>query len=119
MESKTWTPVAGHLTGSKWTGMVQPDGINKSEPTGVPESILREVGIASVKKSANFNIHQRLDRMFIQPRIQRVEKGEGIDWATAESLAFGSLLVEGYNVRLSGQDVARGTFSQRHLRFIE
>ena len=40
--------------------------------------------------------------------------GEGIDWATAEALAFGSLLAEGTHVRLSGQDVERGTFSQRH-----
>src|SRR5690606_39396739 len=43
-----------------------------------------------------------------------IEKGEGIDWSTAEALAFGSLLLEGYRVRLSGQDSVRGTFSQRH-----
>ena len=47
-------------------------------------------------------------------RRKMIDEGQGIDWATAESLAYGTLLVEGYRVRLSGQDSERGTFSQRH-----
>ena len=47
-------------------------------------------------------------------RLQAIEKGQSIDWTTAESLAFGTLLTEGFSVRLSGQDSGRGTFSQRH-----
>ena len=47
-------------------------------------------------------------------RRKMIEEGSGIDWATAESLAFGTLLIEGFRVRLSGQDSERGTFSQRH-----
>jgi len=46
-------------------------------------------------------------------------KDDSIDWATAEAMAFGSLLQDGYNVRLSGEDVERGTFSQRHLKLID
>ena len=48
-----------------------------------------------------------------------IETGEGIDWATGEALAFGSLLAEGVAVRLSGQDFGRGTFSQRHAVLVD
>ena len=58
-------------------------------------------------------MHPRLRRV-IQQRRKAIEEGSGIDWATAEHLAFASLLVEGFPVRLSGEDVGRGTFSQRH-----
>ena len=51
--------------------------------------------------------------MFIDPRLKSIEK-EQIDWATAEAVAFGSLAIEGFNVRLVGEDSERGTFSQRH-----
>src|SRR5690606_17407839 len=60
-----------------------------------------------------FNIHRTVKR-FVDNRLAAIESGEGIDWATAEALAFGTLLDEGHPVRLSGQDVERGTFSQRH-----
>ena len=48
-----------------------------------------------------------------------MSSGKNLDWATAEALAFGSLLVEGYPVRISGQDVGRGTFSQRHAMLVD
>lgn len=60
-----------------------------------------------------FNAHKRIKKIY-EDRLNSVLTGEGIDWATAEALAFSSLLSEGYGVRLSGQDVGRGTFSQRH-----
>jgi 2-oxoglutarate dehydrogenase E1 component len=60
-----------------------------------------------------FGIHPKLKR-FIKDRRQKLESGEGLDWALAESLAWGSLLREGYPIRLSGEDSSRGTFSQRH-----
>ena len=56
---------------------------------------------------------------FLDNRRKAIETGEGIDWATAEALAFGTLLLEGHPVRLSGQDVERGTFSQRHSVLID
>ena len=61
----------------------------------------------------NFNIHKTLNKIF-NLRLETIERGNGIDWSTAENLAFGTLLHEGFSVRLSGQDSGRGTFSQRH-----
>ena len=52
-------------------------------------------------------------------RIERVNQGTDLDWSTAESLAFGSLLLQGFNVRISGQDVGRGTFSHRHAMLVD
>src|SRR5215831_4501830 len=61
----------------------------------------------------NFTVHRTIQR-FLENRSKAIESGEGIDWATAEAMAFCSLLKEGNAVRLSGQDSERGTFSQRH-----
>ena len=63
--------------------------------------------------SPEINIHKTIVKIF-EARKQSIKKGNGIDWSTAEALAFGSLLEEGYPVRLVGQDTGRGTFSQRH-----
>lgn len=65
-----------------------------------------------------FNLFSKLKRQLVK-RLESVESGKGIDWATAEALAFASLLVEGFPVRLSGQDSARGTFSQRHSVLVD
>ena len=67
---------------------------------------------------ADFNVHRTIQR-FLDSRKKSVETGSDIDWATAEALAFGSLLLEGHPVRLSGQDSERGTFSQRHSVLID
>ncbi|MCK1978244.1 hypothetical protein LNK15_14510, partial [Jeotgalicoccus huakuii] len=66
-----------------------------------------------VEVPKDFHVHRTIQR-FLDNRAKMMETGEGIDWATAESLAFGSLVAEGSPIRLSGQDVERGTFSQRH-----
>lgn len=55
----------------------------------------------------------------IQTRLRKLQSGNALDWSTAEALAIGSLLHQGYNVRLSGQDVGRGTFSQRHVMLVD
>lgn len=60
-----------------------------------------------------FKPHRAVKKIFEQ-RAQMIEAGENIDWAVGEALAFATLLVEGNHVRLSGQDVERGTFSHRH-----
>ncbi len=65
------------------------------------------------KVPAGFNVHKTVKR-FLDNRLAAIESGEGIDWATGEALAFGTLLDEGHPVRLSGQDAERGTFTQRH-----
>ncbi|GAA6044320.1 hypothetical protein JCM8097_004473 [Rhodosporidiobolus ruineniae] len=99
-----------------WDAMKWPKkGEWEDQPeTGVEEGVLREIGKRSVAVPEWITIHPRLSKMHIAKRLQSLEKGEGIDFATAEALAFGSLVVEGSHVRISGQDVGRGTFSQRH-----
>lgn len=67
---------------------------------------------------SDFHLHPKLKK-FIEYRKEFLNKGEKIDWALAEALAFGSLLIENYPVRLSGQDSARGTFSQRHIVLVD
>jgi 2-oxoglutarate dehydrogenase E1 component len=66
----------------------------------------------------DFTIHKRLERV-LKEKKDKLDSGENLDWATGEALAFGTLLCEGNNVRLSGQDSCRGTFSQRHAVFID
>jgi len=81
--------------------------------TGVDVTKLREFGAKLTRLPENFHVHRTLQR-FIDNRRKAIEAGAGIDWATGEALAFASLIDEGHPVRLSGQDVERGTFSQRH-----
>ncbi len=81
--------------------------------TGVAVGELRAVGERITEVPADFTVHKTIGR-FLGARRKAIETGNGIDWATAEVLAFGTLLNEGYPVRLSGQDSERGTFSQRH-----
>lgn len=84
--------------------------------TGVEPERLKFIGERLTVIPQGFNLHKTLQR-FVDARRKMIETGENIDWATAEALAFGSLLLEGHVVRLSGQDSKRGTFSQRHAQF--
>ncbi|HEX5866417.1 MAG TPA: 2-oxoglutarate dehydrogenase E1 component, partial [Beijerinckiaceae bacterium] len=81
--------------------------------TGVAAETLKEIGLTISQIPPGFQVHRTIQR-FIDNRRKMIETGEGIDWAMGEALAFGSLLLDGHPVRLSGQDVERGTFSQRH-----
>ncbi len=86
--------------------------------TAVSAATLKEIGARITRVPEGFHIHRTIHR-FLENRRKAIETGEGIDWATAEALAFGSLLLEGHRVRLSGQDCERGTFSQRHSVLID
>jgi len=88
-------------------------GKDKKGTSGVDKKTLTDVGKKISKVPPNFSIHKTLKKIF-DLRFRAIEEGKAIDWTTAESLAFGTLLVEGFSVRLSGQDSGRGTFSQRH-----
>ena len=81
--------------------------------TAIKPETLAEVGNALARAPEGYPLHKTVQRL-LEGKAKMVETGEGFDWATAEALAFGSLLTEGYKVRLSGQDSTRGTFSQRH-----
>src|SRR3984893_12170774 len=86
--------------------------------TGVEAATLKDIGAKITAVPQNFNVHRTIAR-FLDARRKAIETGAGIDWATAEALAFCSLLLEGHPVRLSGQDSERGTFSQRHSVLID
>lgn len=85
--------------------------------TAIAPETLAEVGASLTRAPEGFALHKTVGRL-LDHKKQMFETGKGFDWATGEALAFGSLLTEGYPVRLSGQDATRGTFSQRHSGFI-
>ena len=100
-----------------------PSGTFGTEPdlsfsTTVNRSDLTEIASSLVEYTNGFTVHPKLQKI-LQKRVDALEVGEGIDWGFAEGLAFGSLVKEGFAVRLSGQDCGRGTFSQRHLALID
>jgi 2-oxoglutarate dehydrogenase E1 component len=102
----------------RWSGIARAEEGPRRGETGVELSTVKEVGEKITQFPATFNAHRTIDRL-IKNRRKMIDDGLGIDWAMAESLAFGTLLKEGFPVRLSGQDVERGTFSQRHAVLID
>ena len=102
----------------KWSGLAVASGDERRGETGVSIETLREVGVAISNIPTSFQAHRTVERIFKAKRSM-IEDGRGIDWATAEALAFGTLLLEGFPVRLSGQDSMRGTFSQRHSGLVD
>jgi 2-oxoglutarate dehydrogenase E1 component len=88
-------------------------GKDKRGTSGVDKKTITEIGKKITRIPDNFSVHKTLKKIF-DLRLKTIEEGKQIDWSTAESLAFGTLLTEGFSVRLSGQDSGRGTFSQRH-----
>ena len=81
--------------------------------TGVNDKTLLEIGKKITTSPKRFGVHKKLGRI-LEAKRKMFDQGDGFDWATAESLAFGTLLLEGHPIRLSGEDSGRGTFSQRH-----
>jgi len=103
----------------RWKSMRPKDLINYQRgQTWVTPETLAQVGAALTAYPSDFDIHKTVVRQ-LDAKKKMFETGEGFDWATAEALAFGTLLTEGFPVRLSGQDCTRGTFSQRHSGLID
>jgi 2-oxoglutarate dehydrogenase E1 component len=105
----------GHWAGLKAAGSAEQE---TEDGTAVALDTLREVGAALSRVPEGFNANPKIIRQ-LDAKKNAIETGEGIDWATGEALAFGSLLVEGHRIRLSGEDVQRGTFSHRHAVLID
>ncbi len=103
-----------------WAGLSRPEEEPEriEEATGVDPTVLRKVGATLAHVPEAFNLNPKIARQ-LDAKRQMIESGEGIDWATGEALAFGTLLLEGNRVRLSGEDTQRGTFSQRHAVLID
>eukprot|EP00746_Dinoflagellata_sp_MGD_P001864 gnl/MRDRNA2_/MRDRNA2_103542_c0_seq1.p1 gnl/MRDRNA2_/MRDRNA2_103542_c0~~gnl/MRDRNA2_/MRDRNA2_103542_c0_seq1.p1 ORF type:complete len:1180 (+),score=256.97 gnl/MRDRNA2_/MRDRNA2_103542_c0_seq1:123-3662(+) len=100
------TPWPGYKVGASIEALPRPI-------TGVEVDLLRKVGEKLYEFPAGFTPHPQLKRQF-DTKLQRVAEGSGLDWGACEGLAFGTLLLEGIHVRITGQDVERGTFSHRH-----
>ena len=96
-----------------WTGLSTATFDARRGKTSVKEKTLINVAKKIHEIPADFNAHRRIKKIY-GDRLTSVINGKGIDWATSESLALATLLDEGYGVRISGQDVGRGTFSHRH-----
>ncbi|MFN0264981.1 2-oxoglutarate dehydrogenase E1 component [Tepidamorphus sp. 3E244] len=112
---QSYMPNKADWLDGKWAGLkaVRDDGDARRGQTGIPIEKLREIGHLLTSVPDGFKVHKTIQR-FLKNRETMITSGEKVDWATGEALAFGSLMSEGHGVRLSGQDVERGTFSQRH-----
>ncbi|KAL8239775.1 hypothetical protein R6Q59_016342 [Mikania micrantha] len=113
LASKDYVPQKGDWLSAFWSGFKSPEQLSRIRNTGVKPEILKNVGKAIASLPENFKPHRAVKKIFAD-RLKMIETGEGVDWAVGEALAFATLLVEGNHVRLSGQDVERGTFSHRH-----
>ena len=116
--SKTYIPnQIDWFTGS-WSKFTTEIGSDRRGVTGVDLDLIHQAGEKICNLPANLNSHSTIKRLF-EAKKKMFETGKGFDWATAESLAFGTLLLEGYPVRFVGQDSSRGTFSQRHASVLD
>ncbi len=115
--SKEYQPTSKEWLSSSWDGFPSPrelkENVLEARSTGVDFDLLKKVGDTVSSYPEGFEVHRNLQRI-LKTRGKSVADGQGIDYSTAEALAFGTLALEKVNVRVSGQDVERGTFSQRH-----
>jgi len=96
------------------TAVFQPEYSSSCEPTAISEEILRKIVDGLTRVPEDFNVQSKIKRIVLDHQRKVFEAGGPYQWHYAEALAFGSLLLEGIPVRLSGQDSSRGTFSTRH-----
>lgn len=119
-KSKDYQPTSKEWTTSAWNGFKSPKELATEilphNDTSVDKATLNHIGEIIGSAPEGFQIHRNLKRI-LNNRTKTVTEGTNIDFPTAEALAFGTLVTEGYHVRVSGQDVERGTFSQRHAVF--
>lgn len=108
-ESETWKPYLGSYKECK-----NPAG----RDTNISEETFKKIGTLINSVPAENNYHPIVQKVY-EARLKSIETGTGVDWATAEALAFGTLLSQGFGVRLSGEDVKRGTFSHRHIGIVD
>lgn len=118
--AKSYRPNKADWLEGKWAGLNrgEEDETRQEETTGVAIETLREVGAAISRVPADFNVNPKIARQLEAKKVA-IDSGEGIDWATGEALGYGTLLLDGHRVRLSGEDCQRGTFSQRHAVLID
>ncbi|GAA6209545.1 2-oxoglutarate dehydrogenase E1 component [Cognatishimia sp. WU-CL00825] len=110
---KEYKPNKADWLDGKWSHLDRKDEDYQRGETAIKRETFDQIGASLASVPEGYPIHKTVGRL-LENRGKMFASGKGIDWATGEALAFGSLLTEGYPVRLSGQDATRGTFSQRH-----
>ena len=110
---KNYKPNKADWLDGRWAHLDRNKDDYQRGQTAISEDTFDKVGAALSKLPNDFPVHKTISRL-LDNKNKMFSDGTGLDWATAEALAFGSLLTEGFPVRLSGQDATRGTFSQRH-----
>ncbi|UXC91168.1 2-oxoglutarate dehydrogenase E1 component [Sphingobium sp. RSMS] len=113
---KSYKPNKADWFAGRWSGLHKPadaETSRQSVDSAISQKLFDSLGKTLTAIPEGLNVHKTLKRV-IDAKAEMFKSGENFDWATGEALAFGSLLSEGYGVRLSGQDSGRGTFSQRH-----
>ncbi len=113
-----YVPEKADMLEGDWEGMRHHLGDAEIIETGVKKATLNKLGEKLVNYPEDFKLHKGVDRV-VKAKTEMINKGEGLDWATGEALAFASLQTEGHKVRITGQDVLRGTFSHRHSQFTD
>jgi len=116
--STSYKPNKAEWLEGKWEGLTIASGDDRRGVTAVPMDVLHEVGKALTELPQNFVPNSKIVRQ-LETKRKMFSSGEGIDWATGEALALGTLLVEATQIRMSGEDCRRGTFSQRHAVLID
>ncbi|QNN64420.1 2-oxoglutarate dehydrogenase E1 component [Sphingomonas rhizophila] len=117
----TYLPNKADWFEGRWTGLGKPGEPvlgRRNVDTSIDDDQYSRLTSLLTTVPDGLTVHKTLARILDAKRTA-LEKGEGIDWATGEALAFGSLVEDGYSVRLSGQDSGRGTFSQRHAAWVD
>ena len=114
---KEYKPNKADWLDGRWSHLDRRGEEYQRGETSISTQTLADIGTALSRAPDGFRLHKTVARM-LETKKKMFAAGEGFDWATGEALAFGSLLCEGFPVRLSGQDCTRGTFSQRHSGLI-
>ena len=119
--ASSYKPNEADWFGGRWAGLnkpADPETARRNVETAISDKLLASLGRTLTTVPDDLTIHKTLGRV-LKAKEDMFASGTGFDWATAEALAFGSLVTEGYGVRLSGQDSGRGTFSQRHAIWVD
>ena len=118
---KSYKPNEADWFAGRWSGLhkpADPETARRNVDTAIEKKLFDSLGRTLTTVPGEHHVHKTLERI-LKAKGEMFAEGEGFDWATAEALAFGSLVTEGFGVRLSGQDSGRGTFSQRHAIWVD
>ncbi|MDJ0630638.1 MAG: 2-oxoglutarate dehydrogenase E1 component [Rhodobacter sp.] len=115
---KDYKPNKADWLDGRWSHLDREGEEYQRGKTAINPETLAEIGDALTRTPEGYPLHRTVGRI-LEAKKQMFAAGKGFDWATAEAMAFGSLMTEGYPVRLAGQDSTRGTFSQRHSGFVD